>query len=260
MATTDTATNKHKKASILPWSPLVAGVIVIAVYFGTQIAGALALFAYGLLIRMSNDDIENWLTGSTVAQFANSVIVYGLMAYLIYLFAKRYKVRMSTFGVVWPRFKDIGVALLGVVPYVMGYAILLTVATQLFPSINVEQEQQLGFDTSQTQVGLILTFVSLVVLPPIVEELVMRGFLFTSLLKRFRFLGAAILTSIVFAAAHLQFGSGAPLLWVAALDTFILSIILCIMRYKTGSLWPGIFLHALKNLVAFLSIFIFKIT
>jgi membrane protease YdiL (CAAX protease family) len=138
--------------------------------------------------------------------------------------------------------------------------VLLSVAKVLIPSLNVEQQQQLGFQPTTSHIGLILTFISLVVLPPLVEEFIMRGFLFTSLLRRLKVVPSIVITSIIFASAHLQFGSDAPLLWVAAIDTFMLSLVLCYMRYKTGSLWPGIFLHALKNCVAFLSIFIFHLT
>ena len=72
------------------------------------------------------------------------------------------------------------------------------------------------------------------------------------------FVPAAIITSLMFAVGHLQFGSGAPLLWVAALDTFVLSLVLCYIREKTDSLWPGIFIHAIKNALAFSVLFLFK--
>jgi len=55
-------------------------------------------------------------------------------------------------------------------------------------------------------------------------------------------------------------GSGEPLLWIAALDTFILSFVLIYLKEKTGSLWPPIGLHMLKNSLAFISIFILHIT
>ena len=54
----------------------------------------------------------------------------------------------------------------------------------------------------------------------------------------------------------MEFGSGQPLLWVAALDTFTLSMVLCYLRQETDSLWPGILLHALKNCIAFITLFV----
>ena len=45
-------------------------------------------------------------------------------------------------------------------------------------------------------------------------------------------------------------------LWIGALDTFILSLFLVFLREATGNLWAGITLHATKNLVAFITLFI----
>jgi membrane protease YdiL (CAAX protease family) len=64
---------------------------------------------------------------------------------------------------------------------------------------------------------------------------------------------------LLFAAAHLQWGSGAPLLWVAAIDTFVLSMVLSTLREKTGSLWSAIGLHAIKNGVAFTLLFVLRL-
>jgi len=83
-----------------------------------------------------------------------------------------------------------------------------------------------------------------------------RGFVYTGLRTKLQPVGSALITSAVFASLHLEFGNGAPLLWVAAIDTFILSLVLCYLREKTGSLWPGICLHALKNFVAFATLYL----
>lgn len=241
-------------------APFTAVIVVVAAYFGASVIGELILSAYGSIRHWNQKQLDDWLTNSTFAQFANSVLVYGLMAAAVYLFMRSINMSLRSVGVVWPRLKDLGIALLGAPVYIVGYVILLTVVKALVPSLNVNQAQQLGFQPTTSHIGLLLTFISLVVLPPLIEEFIMRGFLFSSLLKRLKLIPAILITSIIFCSAHLQFGSGAPLLWVAAIDTFILSLVLCYMRYKTHSLWPGIFLHALKNLVAFLSIFIFHLT
>jgi membrane protease YdiL (CAAX protease family) len=72
-------------------------------------------------------------------------------------------------------------------------------------------------------------------------------------------LSAALLTSAIFAAAHLpEGGSGGPL-YIAAIDTFILSLVLIYLRIKTGNLWASITLHALKNGVAFVALFVLHV-
>jgi membrane protease YdiL (CAAX protease family) len=88
----------------------------------------------------------------------------------------------------------------------------------------------------------------------------MRGYLYGSLRKAFSKLNAALITSVIFASAHLEFGSGAPLLWIAALDTFVLSLFLVGLHEKTGSLWAGMLVHGAKNAIAFAALFIFHLT
>ena len=100
-----------------------------------------------------------------------------------------------------------------------------------------------------------MTFASLVVLTPVAEEIMFRGFLFSSFRVRMRVRYAILLTNILFGIAHLQFGNGAPLLWIAAIDTFTLSCFLCYLREKTGSVWASVMLHAIKNLVAFIALY-----
>lgn len=243
-----------------PWAPIAAGLMVIAAYIGASTVGELALVAYGAIRHWNIGQTSKWLETSTYAQFASSTIVYAIMAAVIIMFVRRYKVSLQGLGLVRPRLRDAGFMLLGAPVYVGGYFVLTVIAKIFFPSLDLNQQQQLGFQPSHQPVAMILTFFSLVIVPPLVEELIMRGFLFTSLLKRYSFIPAAVITSAIFAAAHLQVGSGAPPLWIAAIDTFMLSLVLCYLRFKTGSLWPAIFLHGLKNLVAFLSIFVFSVT
>lgn len=257
--TSEKTTAPTDKTGSVSWSPVMAILVVIAVYFAASIIGELALLTYGFIRSWSVSEVAQWATDSTFAQFFSIFVIYTAMTLIVAWFVRSQKVSLRVLGVVRPRLRDLGWALIAVPVYIAGYALLLAVMTQLFPSIDVEQEQQLGFQPEGNVIALALTFVSLVILPPLVEEFIMRGFLFTSFLKKFRFAVAAVLTSIIFALAHLQFGSGAPLLWIAAIDTFILSLIMCYMRYRSGSLWPSITLHALKNGVAFLSLFVFHL-
>ncbi|MCW2763887.1 MAG: hypothetical protein JWR85_4088 [Marmoricola sp.] len=260
MIKTKDADQKPAKTLFPPWSPIVAVILTVAAYLLASVGGEIIILLYGLAHRWNWHQISAWSIDSSAAQFINFFVVYSLMALIVYLFVKGYKTSLRKLGVVWPQLRDIGWALLAIPLYIGAYFLLLVAMQALFPSLDVKQEQQLGFDPAQNRVGLFLTFISLVILPPLVEEFVVRGFLFTSFLKRLRFLWAALLTSAFFGLAHLQFGTGEPLLWVAAIDTFVLSIILCFMRYKTGSLWPGIFLHAMKNLVAFTVIFVLHLS
>lgn len=93
----------------------------------------------------------------------------------------------------------------------------------------------------------ILFFLSVVVLAPIYEEILFRGFLLQGCLlwaPRERVI-CSLLTSVVFAAVHTQY---------VHLQTFIalllLSLLLCAARIVSGGLKLPVFLHMLNNLIA----------
>lgn len=184
--------------------------------------------------------------------FITEVIVVVALLYLLKFLRQSWK----DIGVVKPKLRDLGFMLAGFGVYLVTY---MVVANVLQGTLDFEQRQELGFNTEVYGINLWLVFISLVVLPPLVEEILFRGFLYTQLRRAFNVLWAAILISLLFGAAHLQVGSGNPLLWVAAVDTFILSLVLVYLREKTGSIWAGVGVHALKNFVAFIILFVLKI-
>lgn len=247
------------KASKEPkwFNPLGMVVLTVVVYFAAQIIASLFFIFLALGAGWDDGRLNEWFTETSLPQF----IFVGITDVLIVL-SVRYllKVRNLSFkdlGWKKPHISDAGKALLAYIVYAVLFILVSVLAKKLVPSLNLEQEQQLGFEANKGAINLILAGISLVVLPPIVEEILCRGFLYTGLRDRLKVWPAALITSVVFAVAHLQFGSDAPLLWVAAIDTFILSMVLVYLREKTGSLAAPIMLHALKNAIAFSLLFIF---
>ena len=59
---------------------------------------------------------------------------------------------------------------------------------------------------------------------------------------------AIILTSLLFAIMHRQ--------WNVGLNVFALSVILCLFREITGTIYAGIIVHMLKNAIAFYLLYI----
>jgi membrane protease YdiL (CAAX protease family) len=112
---------------------------------------------------------------------------------------------------------------------------------------NLQQPQVTGF-IAPHGLELIPAFIVLVIVVPVVEETIFRGFLFGAYRRKFGFLIGTLLVSLVFAAVHTPLN--------VQLDVFALSLVLCYLREKTDSLWPSIMLHILKNLVAFVLSFI----
>ena len=56
------------------------------------------------------------------------------------------------------------------------------------------------------------------------------------------------------------FESSSGILWVAGLDTFILSMVLVFVREKTDSLYASMGIHMVKNFLAFASLFLFHLS
>lgn len=245
------------KETGINWTPLESVAVTLAIYFGAQFVGVLAIYLIPLTFGVSQDSITGWLDHNAYGQFLLVLVVEALTLLLLVKFMKRRRASIRTIGLKGrPTIQTLGYVVTSYGVYLIMYLVLLGVLRAVVPSINTDQQQVLGFDNAS---GLQLPFVfmSLVILPPVVEELVVRGFLYSGLKKGLPIVWAATITSALFSMAHLQAGSGEPLLWSAALDTFVLSFVLIYLKEKTGNLWASIGLHTLKNGVAFLALFVF---
>ena len=244
----------------VPW-PIALGLFfVIAIFFVSQLVGGLVASIYPFIKHWTKLQTTSWLASSVYAQFIFVVVAELTVIAAVYWFLKRYKQGWGAIGLHRPRGRDILYALAAVIPYYLFYLIAVSVISKLVPSLNVSQQQEIGFTNIHGVLPLIVTFISLAVLPPLTEEILVRGFLYTTFRKGLPVIWAAILTSLVFASAHLPEGGAAGPLYIAAIDTFILSMVLVFLREKTNNLWSGIFLHAIKNGIAFCALFIFHMS
>ncbi len=239
----------------VPWSPWLGLGFVIVLYYASQLAGGILVSIYPWLKHWSTSQATDWLTNSVTAQFIFILLAEVSTVGAIYLFLQRRRLSMAMIGFKRPRWRDLAYGLMGVPIYYLLYLVAVGVASHLIPSLNVSQQQDIGFTNVHGAAELIMTFISLVVLPPLAEEIMVRGFLYSSLKKALPTVWAVIITSLLFASAHLPEGGSAGPLYIAGLDTFILSLVLIYLREKTGSLWGSITLHAIKNGVAFAALF-----
>lgn len=147
-----------------------------------------------------------------------------------------------------PLWRDILMAPAGFVVYLIVSGLLMLLVSTLIPSFNANQHQDTGFTGLGQQYELILAFITLVVIAPVAEEVLFRGYLLSQLRKYVPVWVAVLVTSILFGLIH-----GA---WNLAIDTFALSIVLCLLRLTTGSLWASMLLHMIKNGIAFYILFV----
>lgn len=232
------------------WKPSLVYVLWVSLSF---IASSLVVGFVSVALRDSgiwqNDDSTVSINAAVIAM---GIAVYGLMLAIMIglprLFG-RVRVTLKGLGVQrLPRWKDIGVTLLAVPVYV----VLLVMATMLasyFSWINLDQAQDIGLNMVQPGAQLWLAFLLLVVIGPVAEELVFRGYLYGKLrATKAPVWICIVIASALFGAAHMQ--------WNVAIDTFVLGAVMCVTREITGTIWPSIMMHMIKNSVAFYYLFI----
>ena len=222
-------------------------------FFSSQYLGVLLILIVLLAAGKEQDYVINLLSNNSFAQLITVAIVATITVFTIYKFLKWRK--QNPKEVLLLNKKPTPGMLLDVVITYGQYFLVLYVVTiflGLFTGVNIEQSQDLGITTPESLGSKLIIFAMLVIIPPIYEELLFRGFLFNTLKKYGGQILAVILTSLLFGAAHLEYDN---LNWIAAIDTLIFSGFLIYISQKYQSLYSAMMLHAIKNAVAFYVLF-----
>jgi membrane protease YdiL (CAAX protease family) len=111
--------------------------------------------------------------------------------------------------------------------------------------INDHQELPDRLGADQGTLNLLAVVVLITVVAPLGEELFFRGYFFGALRNWRGVWPAAIGTGLVFGAIH---AGSAPVGFLVPLAFFGFG--LCLLYHYSGSLYPGIALHALNNSIA----------
>jgi membrane protease YdiL (CAAX protease family) len=233
--------SKSRSAGAVPWGGLSSimigffGVILVQIFVG----GLIFTFAPELINGEGSN--SNTFLVQMIIGIAELLLI---IATLIYFKASLKDIRLG-------RIKITNIT--RIVPVYFVYLMVLFASTAamsyLLGEDIVNQNQDVGFSAANANnFELTLIFISLVVVVPFVEEVIFRGFMFQGLIKSFGFVASSLITSLLFALVHFQINVG--------VDTFILSLGLTYLVHTTKSLWPAIGLHALKNAVAFVLLFI----
>ena len=190
----------------------------------------------------------------TLSSTVSSIIFYAGLFLICLGIPRLFKVKTSReeLGLKGlPTWADIGLAIIAFFVYIFLAAILVKIFSY-FPWFNAEETQDVGFNNLLSASDRLLAAFSLIILAPVCEEVLFRGWLYRKLRKLFkgkRGIAVAILiVSALFALLHGQ--------WNVAVNVFAMSVILCLQRELTGTIWSGILLHMIKNAVAFYLLYI----
>ena len=151
-----------------------------------------------------------------------------------------------------PTWIDIGLAPVGFIAYTILAAAIVAVFSTIFPWFDASEIQDTGFNNFANNLDKVIAFFALVVIAPIAEEIIFRGWLYGKLRQiipqKISIPLSMLIVSILFGLVHLQ--------WNVGVNVFCLSLILCAMREVTGTIYSGIFLHMLKNGIAFYLLYV----
>lgn len=250
---------KRDKEKKVGWGPVSAILVTLGIYLGAQLIAGYFVIQYLISTGSSKDDIDSLVEGSVSIQFFFILLAELFSILLLWLFLRRRQISWPQIGLKKPSINNLLYALPAYAVYFGIILVAFIFLENLVPSIDINKEQQIGFESAAGP-ALALVFVALVIMPAIVEEIMVRGFLYGGLRNKLKPVVAALIASLVFGAAHLQLGSGEGLVWIAAVDTFILSMVLIWLREKTGNIWAGVVVHMIKNSLAFITLFIVRAT
>jgi len=195
-----------------------------------------ALLAISALFSSSSSGGSSAVSaGDAIALAVGSLVLYGWEGFAAWLFSVRSAGRSF---VLWG-FRRPTRAYFWVVPLGLAAAYAFGVAHDII--VNPRQ-QAIVNDFPHSVLGAAMFLLVAVVMAPVFEEIVFRGFLFRGLANSWGWVWGALASAAIFGAAHLQLDVFLPL---AALG-----FVLAWAYKKTGSLWTCITMHALFNLIA----------
>ena len=157
-----------------------------------------------------------------------------------------------------PTWTDIGLAPIGFIAATI-LAAGLVALFNIFPWFDASQAQDVGFNAYLVGGDRIIAFIVLVVIAPIAEELIFRGWLYgklrevfnTRLADKWSMVMSILLVSLLFGIVHLQ--------WNVGVNVFAMSVALCVLREITGTVYAGVLTHMIKNGVAFFLLYVLGI-
>ncbi len=167
----------------------------------------------------------------------------GFVGAAVFLAAQAGPVRPAQFGLVAPRswWRALGVALGAAVAFIVISGIYFS----LLHTSGQEKEFVKEIGGNAGTISVLAVCVLTTIVAPICEELLFRGFVFRSLSNWRGPWPAAVITGILFGLVH---GLSAPAVDLAPLA--LLGFLLCVVYYRTGSLYLCILVHAVNNAIA----------
>ena len=229
------AVREHNRGPLcVPWKPADVAMATASVFVG--------FFILLVVLRRATsiDGVEEWhLLTPWSAGAIEGVLLLAVWAFGVH----KYRSGWRALGLKRPERPRAlllpWLALLGSLVFTGGYSVVVTaigMGSLLPPSI---PEEALGDGLPR-----LLNTLVIVAWGPFAEETFFRGFLLAGLVPALGTVRAAVVSSAIFAAAHLMLGMMVPI--------FVTGLLLSWLYLTTRSIWPPIAAHAAQNLIAVL--------
>ena len=223
------------------WHNITTGALLLC-WVAASIIVAQLVVGYFLLWTIGAESLQQttWSAVYSAAAYTFALLLIILVPWK--LFRKWRSDRQSLGLKDLPTWTDIGLGIVGFIVATLLAALLVKIF-EIFPWFDASETQDVGFSGYLYGTDRIIAFLTLVIVAPIAEELIFRGWLYEKLRNRFAIPLAIILTSLLFGLLHGQ--------WNVGVNVFALSLVLCGLREVTGTIYAGILVHIIKNGVAF---------
>jgi membrane protease YdiL (CAAX protease family) len=188
------------------------------------VGGAVAMWVASVLNSVVGGDSSSDLAG---------VLLYlPIAAWVWFVVVRRNGVDLSVM-LRWPRLGAYWWIVAGLFVVQLLFSVgAITLTNLVFPGLT-ESLEGVG------QGSLLLAVISLVILPPLVEEVVFRGVLLERFAVKWRIGVAIVVSAVAFGILHADpVGAG------------VFGAMTALLYLRTGSLWPGILIHFANNLLA----------
>ena len=227
----------------VPWPVLLTLGIFLAAWFILPVAIILLLLFIGSIFPEAHKIVTVLQSNDLTVSFGFDLFTAATALGMVYLVLRHYKLGWNSVG--WRSvniWKALGYLVAGFIGFSIFAAIVIALVSYFVPSFNANQAQNNDF-TASVKTHFSLTLIALVIIPPIIEETVFRGFIFPAIARKWGIWGGAIASSILFGLAHWQAN--------VSIYTFVLGLVLCFLYVKLKSIFPGMVIHMANNLLAF---------
>jgi membrane protease YdiL (CAAX protease family) len=209
------------------------GIVIVAIIITSAIAGGIAT-----ALLESGQDIEENATAFTVVLIQNMIVwEFILLAAAVWFGMRKYGLPLAALGIRRPDhdppWLPVALGLAGLA-LVYGYEAAAGLT-------GIDADVSTPDETFESAGPFIIVAVGAVLLAPVIEEMFFRGFIFQGLRQPQGWARAALLSGLLFAAAHLS---------LYVLPPFAAIGFLFAWSYQyTGSIKAPIIAHAIINLV-----------